>query len=77
MYALKMNLSLYYKENLYRNIGLKVEIILDLWKGQPSGVTRNGKALIQFLKRHQNDKCSHKTYIASRKEHLIQYQVGH
>ena len=52
-------------------------MILDFWKGQHTGVTGNGKALIQFLKRHQNDKCSHKTYIASRKEHLIQYHVGH
>ena len=66
-----------HKENHYCNIGLKVEMILDFWKGQHTGVTGNGKALIQFLKRHQNDKCSHKTYIASRKEHLIQYHVGH
>ena len=73
----KINLPFYYKENHYRNICLKVEMILDLWKGQHNGVTGIGQALTQLLKRHQNDKCSHKTYIASRKGHPIPYQVGH
>ena len=76
MYTLKY-LHLLSKENHYRDIDLKVEMILDLWKGQHSGVTGNGKAFIPFLKRHQNDKCSQKTYIASRKGHLVQYLVGH
>ena len=76
MYTLKY-LYLLSKENHYRDIDLKVEMILDLWKGQHSGVTGNGKAFIPFLKRHQNDKCSHKTYIASRKGYLVQYQVGY
>ena len=50
-----MNMTFNYKENRYRNIGLKVEMILDFWKGQHNGVTGNGQAHTQYLKRHQND----------------------
>ena len=75
MYTLKY-LHLFSKKNHYRDSDLKLEMIKK-WKGQHSGVTGNGKAFIPFLKRHQNDKCSQKTYIASRKGHLVQYQVGH